>query len=349
MEDQTNKFAVKYRPVMLNDFYGNREVIKEVKTFLKNGTTPSCILITGETGSGKTTLARIIARYVNRVKEVSAINDIIELDIGSSGTVEATNAWIQQTQFLPRNPNHKRVFILDEAHVFTKASASGLLKMLEEPKPHNIFILCTNEPQQLLPTLRSRCIQLNLKAYDTDDIASMLKSVCDKEGLPITQDALYSICAANSNQPRAALNILQKVSYSYKEGKEINIDKALETSSPATVESNKFLTAIYERNLVDFMDIVLKMDCTAVINLALACNRELISLAYSKEFNVMLNHNVIYPYLVIFENLPKFTYRFSLYVHKVLTKIKTTNMLVLCPRDVIISEFYELFSKQEAK
>ena len=158
-----------------------------------------------------TTLARCIARHVNKVKDANEFNDVFEFNIGTNGTLQDIRDLASKLKFMPRNENHKSIYILDEVHRLDKRSASGLLKELEEPPAHVMFILCTNEPENLLDTLKPRCMNIELVPYTEKNIVDLLSMVCEKESVNIEEKYLARIAQAANYQPRESLVTLQGI------------------------------------------------------------------------------------------------------------------------------------------
>lgn len=214
-----DSLAVKHRPRVLDDLVGQEEIIFQVKGMVKRRKVPKTLLITGDTGLGKTTLARIIAHTVTGIDSSNNNHpDIIEINCAGERKIEDVRNMVQQIKFLPSSGPVK-VYILDECHALTKDAASVLLKHLEEPPPHVVWILATNEPHRLLETIRNRAETLVLRRPTTVDIRTLLVRVAKHEDVfqPAKKYKLLynAVAEASAGTPRTALSIL---------GKLINID-----------------------------------------------------------------------------------------------------------------------------
>ena len=218
----------KYRPVDFNNVYGQEEVVTVLKNAIVTGKISHAYLFCGPRGTGKTTIAKIVARLVNCDNLINGnpcgkcynclnylnSNDIVEIDATSNNGVDEIRELRDKVNLVPSNAKYK-VYIIDEVHMLTMQAFNALLKTLEEPPSHVIFILATTEPHKIPLTISSRCQKFRFSKISDDKIVDRLKDICYCENISIDDDALYEIARLSDGGMRDAINILdQLVAYS---------------------------------------------------------------------------------------------------------------------------------------
>jgi DNA polymerase III gamma/tau subunit len=186
--------------------YGNRDILVTLKGMFKNiETMPHSFLFHGGTGTGKTTLARIIAAELG-----CADNNIIEIDTAQFRGIDTVRDLRKNCQFTPLGGG-VRVYIIDEVHKMTGDAQNAFLKILEDTPSHIYFILCTTDPQSLLPTIKGRCSQFQTSVLSDEDMEDLLLKVTKLEGDEIDGEILTQIIQDSQGHPRNALQILGQV------------------------------------------------------------------------------------------------------------------------------------------
>lgn len=196
---------LKYRPQSLDEIVGQEELVKVLKNSVKTGNISHAYLFSGGRGTGKTTTARAFAKELGIHKD-----DILELDAASNNGVEEIKSLSESVHTLPYFSNFK-MYILDEAHMLTKAASNAFLKTLEEPPKHCIFVLCTTDPEKMLETILSRCTKFNLKSPNQETLSKFLTEVCKKENVKVEKDAVNLVALSGDGSYRDSLSNLQKV------------------------------------------------------------------------------------------------------------------------------------------
>lgn len=221
--------ARKWRPKSFSDMAGQEHVLQTLVHALDNQRLHHAYLFTGTRGVGKTTIARIFAKCLNCELGVSATPcgkcsacveigegrfiDLIEVDAASKTKVEDTRELLENVQYAPSVGRYK-VYLIDEVHMLSNHSFNALLKTLEEPPPHVVFLLATTDPHKLPITILSRCLQFSLKNLSPEKIVDYLRSVLIAEQIPCEDGALWSIAKAAQGSMRDALTLLdQSISF----------------------------------------------------------------------------------------------------------------------------------------
>ncbi len=213
----------KYRPKTFSEVYGQEHITETLKNEIASGTTVHAYLFTGTRGTGKTSCAKILANAVNCTESqdgnpclncesckssLSGENtDIVEIDAASNNSVEDIRILRERINFAPSSSKY-RVYIIDEVHMLSISAFNALLKTLEEPPEHVIFILATTEVHKLPATILSRCQRFDFRRIDTQKICERLQFIAKNEGLTLTDSAATLIAAAADGGMRDALSIL---------------------------------------------------------------------------------------------------------------------------------------------
>ncbi len=200
-----NTLYLKYRPQTLDEIVGQKELVEVLKNGAKTGNVSHAYLFSGGRGTGKTTAARAFAKELGIEKD-----DILELDAASNNGVEEIKNLSESVHTLPYFSKYK-MYILDEAHMLTKAASNAFLKTLEEPPQHVIFVLCTTDPEKMLETILSRTTRFNLKSPNNEVLAKFLVEICKKEGVKMEKDAIQLVALSGDGSFRDSLSNLQKV------------------------------------------------------------------------------------------------------------------------------------------
>jgi DNA polymerase III subunit gamma/tau len=216
----------KWRPRTFDDVVGQDHVSTTLRNQIATGRVGHAYLFVGSRGCGKTTSARILAREVNIVgldpKDAERIGDsiaegraldVIEIDAASHTGVDAIREIIDKVNFHPGELRYK-VYIIDEVHMLSTAAFNALLKTLEEPPAHVIFILATTDPQKIPPTVLSRCQRFTFKRVPVDKIVGRLRYICEKEGFDADDHALKLIARQATGALRDAVSLLDQLASS---------------------------------------------------------------------------------------------------------------------------------------
>lgn len=213
----------KYRPQAFDDVVGQEHITETLKNELASGKLSHAYLFTGSRGTGKTTCAKILARAVNcsaprdgepcgecelcRAAVNDELTDIMEIDAASNNGVDSIRELRDQVSFAPAAGKY-RVYIIDEVHMLSISAFNALLKTLEEPPAHVIFILATTEVHKLPATILSRCQRFDFRRIAPEKICSRLQQISEMEGFSLTADAATLIASAADGGMRDALSIL---------------------------------------------------------------------------------------------------------------------------------------------
>jgi len=231
--EQTAPYRVlarKYRPQSFADMIGQEALVRTLSNAIQAGRLPHAIVLTGVRGVGKTTTARIIARAINYVGPDGSAGptvgptddcalcraiaedrhpDVIEMDAASRTGVDDIRELIEGTRYRPVEARYK-VYIIDEVHMLSRNAFNALLKTLEEPPPHVVFIFATTEIRKVPVTVLSRCMRFDLRRVDQDVLAAHFARLCDKEGVSAEPEALRLVARAADGSVRDGLSLLDQ-------------------------------------------------------------------------------------------------------------------------------------------
>ena len=219
--------ARKYRPQVFEDLVAQSHVVQTLINALKLRRLAHAYLFTGPRGVGKTTAARILAKAINCMEksggevepclncdscrdfETQRSLNIFEIDAASNNRVEDIRE-LRENVRVPPQGGRRKVYIIDEVHMLTTAAFNALLKTLEEPPPHVLFIFATTEPHKVLPTILSRCQRFDFRRIPTNDIVDHLSKICKSEGVTADEDALHLIANKGDGALRDALSVFDQ-------------------------------------------------------------------------------------------------------------------------------------------
>src|ERR1035437_905673 len=217
----------KWRPHLWEQVVGEDHVVRTLQNAIRNERVGHAYLFAGPRGTGKTTTARLLAKAVNcldpniqnrpcdHCEHCVSVNegrfmDLIELDAASNTSVDDVRDLRDKINFSPSQGRYK-VYIIDEVHMLSTAAFNALLKTLEEPPPHAIFILATTEEHKIPATVLSRCQQHEFRRIPVNQIVSYLKRMCDEEKLEIEPEALTLIARQSTGSLRDAISLLDQL------------------------------------------------------------------------------------------------------------------------------------------
>ncbi len=218
--------ARKYRPATFDEIVGQDHVTRTLKNAITAGRVHHAFLFCGARGVGKTTAARALAKALNcaegpspepcgvctSCEEVTKGNspDLIEIDGASNNSVDDIRSLRETVGYAPTTGRYK-VYLIDEVHMLSKAAFNALLKTLEEPPPHVIFLFATTEPEKILDTILSRVQRFDFKRIPVQVVADRLKAIASAEGAELSNASLRTIARAGEGSMRDAQSLLDKV------------------------------------------------------------------------------------------------------------------------------------------
>ena len=254
-----------YRPASFDEIAGQEHITRTFKNALKNNKIAHAYLFSGPRGTGKTSIAKIVAKAVNCEHAPvdnpcnecaicngindNTINDVIEIDAASNNGVDEIREIRDKVKYLPGVGKYK-VYIIDEVHMLSTGAFNALLKTLEEPPKHVIFILATTEPHKIPATIHSRCQRFDFRGVSVSEMVTRMNTIIDKENIDISKEAVKVIAESAEGGMRDAISLLdQTISYTEKK---ITVDDV--HAIKGTVSNEKLLDiaqAVYINNSVE--------------------------------------------------------------------------------------------------
>ena len=269
----------KYRPKNFSEVIGQEHIVQTLTNSISSGIISHAYLFCGPRGSGKTTLARLLAKALNcenrKENEFEPCNkcssclemmnnrsmDLIEIDAASHRGIDEMKELIEGIKFSPSKSKYK-VFIIDESHQLTKESANALLKTLEEPPAHAIFILATTEIHKMITTIVSRCQRFDFRKLTIEEIVKRLNILAKKEKVKVDNAVLELIALNSGGAFRDAEGLLGQAISFCGQDKEITVEEIKDLLGLVEIEMvSKFTNYLVEKNVseaVSFLNIIIE-------------------------------------------------------------------------------------------
>lgn len=204
--EREDAIHVKYRPQRLADVVGQKATVKSLEATLKAKSPSHCYLFAGPAGTGKTTLARIMAANFG-----CDVGNMIEVDAASNSGIDDMRGVTSTLRYNGFGDSPNKAIIIDECHGLSKQAWDSLLKSTEEPPPHVFFFFCSTNPAKVPAAMTTRCQTYHLSPVKYDDLMDLLEGVCSDEGFDTPTSILEQVARASDGSPRAALTLLAKV------------------------------------------------------------------------------------------------------------------------------------------
>ena len=373
-----------YRPQAFREVSGQEHIVRTILNAIVNNKVAHAYLFSGPRGTGKTTIAKIMAKAINCPNTVDGepcneceickgitkgmISDVVEIDAASNNGVDEIRDIRDKVKYLPSEGKYK-VYIIDEVHMLSTGAFNALLKTLEEPPAHAIFILATTEPHKIPATILSRCQRFDFRGVGVKEIISRISFITKEENIKITNEAIELIAECAEGGMRDALSLLDeaisfagdevKVEDVYQVSGSVNLDNMLELASDVLEkDSGKVLSSLEKiidlgkeipkicNDLISFYRDMLIYKNNPKIEKALYNNKEFIKLSKKT------SNQKIYFYLNVLneaQNNMKFTNQKRTYLELALVKMSDFLEQISIDNSSMIAALEEKISQLEAK
>lgn len=264
----------KYRPKTFDDIYGQQIIVQTLKNIIKNNKLTHAYLFIGPRGTGKTSIAKVFAKTINCLSPKDGLScekcdicvennnnenvDIIEMDAASNNGVDEIREIKNHVTLMPTTSKYK-VYIIDEVHMLTTGAFNALLKTLEEPPKHVIFILATTEPHKIPLTIISRCQSFEFKPIQKNIIKDRLNYICEKENIKIDEKSLDLIAIDSNGGMRDAIGLLDQLN-AYSNGNIKYEDVLLLNGRISTDDLIELLRSTSNSNLKEAYEVIDKIE-----------------------------------------------------------------------------------------
>ena len=373
-----------YRPQAFKEVCGQQHIVRTLQNAIINNKVAHAYLFSGPRGTGKTTIAKIMAKAMNCTHAVDGepcnecdickgiskgmISDVVEIDAASNNGVDEIREIRDKVKYLPSEGKYK-VYIIDEVHMLSTGAFNALLKTLEEPPTHVIFILATTEPHKIPATILSRCQRFDFRGVSNKEIMARVKEICDKENIKISEEAISLVAECAEGGMRDALSLLDEaISFA---GSQVEVKDVYQVSGAVDLEnllqlSNDLLEKDSAKTLNSLETIIdLGKEIPKICSDLIAFYRDMLlyknnpksekSLYKNQEFIKIakkVSNNKIYFYLNVLneaQNNMKFTNQKRTYLELALVKMSDYLEQVVVDNQAEIARLEEKISKLEMK